>query len=412
MTNDMVAKYCASQGDVKSNCYMVLDIGGGTVDIAVYDLKADIPSTCTDDSSIQDLEVNNTMNSVLPPTGNDWGGTKVNKEFSHLLQRMVGDNGYEKFYNLPGNEASNKAVITNLVNQDFEGPKINFGEDKTADDDEMAFIRLDPVLAKFYEQQLTSATASRYGVQYEDDTIMIPYSKMEELFQPAVSGILSCMNLALSDSPVSIDTIYLVGGFGGCPYIYRKVKAAVEQKNIRVVVPRHHRTAVAEGAVIFRQKPSDINSRVSDAYYGISTTSTYDPTKHEVSRRYYFEEDDCYKVDNCFEIFINKHRSVKFDGIFENTVYPLRSTQKKVSVPIYCTVMDGVKYTRGVNGEPILGVEEIGELTLDAPICGLPKSKRNIEVEFLIGGTELRVKAVYGPTGEEEVSAKLNFLSS
>ena len=212
--------------------------------------------------------MNNTINSVLPPTGNDWGGTTVNREFSRLLQRMVGDNGYEKFYNSPGNEASNKAVITNLINQDFEEPKINFGEE-TADDDELTFIRLDPTLAKFYERELTSATASRYGVQYGDDTIMIPYSKMKEIFQPAVSGILSCMNSALSDSPVSIDTIYLVGGFGGCPYIYRKVKAAVEGKNIRVVVPFRHRTAVVEGAVIFRQKNSDIKSRVSDAYYGV-----------------------------------------------------------------------------------------------------------------------------------------------
>ena len=77
----------------------------------------------------------------------------------------------------------------------------------TTDDDELTFIRLDPTLAKFYERELTSTTASRYGVQYVDDIIMIPYSKMKEIFQPAVSGILSCMNSALSASPVSIDTI-------------------------------------------------------------------------------------------------------------------------------------------------------------------------------------------------------------
>ena len=241
MTSEMVAKYCAFKGDVKSNRYMVLDIGGGTVDIAVHM-----------------VERNSSTKSVLPPTGNDWGGgTTVNKEFSHLLQRMVGDDGYEKFYNSPGNEAFNKAVITNLVNQDFEESKIHFGEE-TTDDDEMAFIRLDRTLAKFYDRQLmTSASASRYGVEYEEDTIIIPYFKMKELFQPAVSGILSCMNSALSASPVSIDTIYLVGGFGGCPYIYRKVKAAVERENIQVIVPIHHRTAVVEGAVIFRQKNSE-----------------------------------------------------------------------------------------------------------------------------------------------------------
>ena len=144
-------------------------------------------------------------------------------------------------------------MITNL---ELEEAKINFGKE-TAGDDELDFIiRLDPTLAKFYERELTSASASRYGVQYEDDTIVIPHSKMKEIFQPAVSGILSCMNSALSASPVSIDTIYLVGGFGGCPYIYKKVKAAVERKNIRVVVPRHHRIAVVEGAVIFGQRKS------------------------------------------------------------------------------------------------------------------------------------------------------------
>ena len=52
---------------------------------------------------------------------------------------MVGDNGYEKFYNSPGNEASNKAVITDLVNLNFEGRKENFCED---DEKFMAFISL------------------------------------------------------------------------------------------------------------------------------------------------------------------------------------------------------------------------------------------------------------------------------
>ena len=101
---------------------------------------------------------------------------------------------------------------------------------------------------------------------------------------------------------------------------------------------------------------------------------------------------------------------MKCDDTFKKTIYPLRSAQKKVSVPIYRTVMDGMKYTRSVNDEPIPGVDRIGELTVDAPICGLQKSKRNVDVEFLIGGTELQVKAVYGPT-KEVVNAYLDFLS-
>ena len=137
---------------------------------------------------------------------------------------MVGDDEFSSFCNSPGNEASNKAVITDLVNLIFEGSKENFCEETEDDEGFMAFIRLDSSLLEFYERELTSATASKYGVQYGDDTIMILYSKMKELFQPAVSGILSCMNSALLASPVSIDTIYLVGGFGSCPIFTGKIK--------------------------------------------------------------------------------------------------------------------------------------------------------------------------------------------
>ena len=402
LTNDMIATHCAFQGDdVMSNCYMVLDIGGGTVDIAIH-------TTMKKDST--------TIESVLPPTGNDCGGMKVNREFSLLLQKIVGDNEFERFLgNSPGNEARNeahyKAIITNnLTFQNFDDfVKVPFGSTKT----EESYIRLDPKLATFYEKQLTSVKASRYGVQYEDDTIIIPYSKMEELFQPAVSGILSCMNSALSASPVSIDTIYLVGGFGGCPYIYRKVKEEVQKqgRNVHIIVPMHHKLAVVEGAVIFRQNMSAIKSRVSDAYYGIAVKKDYDANKHEYARRVYYQDDDCYLVDNVFDIFINKDQTVRFDEKFEKTFYPSISTNTSVSILIYRTTKDDVKYLKDVNGEAIPGIKEIGKFTVDAPISGLPKSKRNIEVEFLIGGTELQVKAVYGPTGKDADGAVLDFLS-
>ena len=209
----MVAEYSDTPSSITSKCYMVLDVGEYNVEVCIYEAQVD-----------------STIKPVLPPTGNDCGGATVNREFSCLLQRMVGDDEFSSFCNSPGNEASNKAVITDLVNLNFEGRKENFCKQTEDDEGFMAFIRLDSNLLEFYERELTTAIARRCGIHLAEDTIVIPYSKMEELFQPAVSGILSCMNSALSDSPVSIDTVYLVGGFGSCPYIYRKVKAAVESK--------------------------------------------------------------------------------------------------------------------------------------------------------------------------------------
>ena len=391
----MVAEYSDHPISITSNCYMVLDIGGGTVDIAIHNLQS-----------------GNHINSILPPKGNEWGGTTVNKQFAVLLQNIANDNDFEKFCKVTGKEAKHKAVVTNLVNGDFETQKKAFGK-KAANLD--VNIRLEHALVTFYQSQSLEDRAMMHEVEIDDDAITVSTSKMEQLFKPAVEGILRCMSSAFTEAcskSVSVDTIYLVGGFGGCPYIHKKIKEEVQKqgRNVQIIVPFHHKVAVVEGAVIFRQNISAIKSRVSDAYYGILVRSDYDANKHEYARRVYYQDDDCYLVNNVFDIFINKDQTVRFDEKFEKTVYPAISTDTSVSIRIYRTTKDGVKYLKDVNGEAIPGIEEIGKIIVDAPISGLPLSKRNIEVEFLIGGTELRVKAVYGPT-KEEVNTVLDFLS-
>ena len=400
MTDDnLIAGHCDRPCVIASKCYMVLDIGGGTVDIAIHTVEGD-----------------STIRSVLPPTGNDCGGTKVNNEFSALLQEMLGDSNFKIFCSCPKDKvAYHKAIITNLINHEFEFSKVQFGKkilSLASGTDDMVYIRLDSSLVKFYEKQLTKDAACDFGIEYDDDdTICISYSKMEELFQPAIDGILSCMNSALEASPVSVDTIYLVGGFGGCPYIYKKIKDEIEKKrkNVSIIVPIHYRTAVVEGAVIYRQKLTSIISRVSDAYYGIETIAKYEykPSEHDESRCR--QEDDHYIVEHWFNVFIKKNQVVKVDDKFENTLHPLESDQAIGTIPIYRTTNDGVKYVKDVDGKLTPGVEQLGELFIDAPICNLPVSERNIDVEFMIGGTEIQVKAVYGPTGKE-VDAKLDVL--
>ena len=398
MTGNLIAGHCDHPSIIGSKCDMVLDIGEDTVDIAIHTVEGD-----------------STIKSVLPPTGNDCGGTKVNNEFSALLQEMLGDSNFKAFCSSPKDEvASHKAIITNLIYQEFENVKVRFGKKILASKTDEFYIRLDSSLVKFYEKQLTKDAACDFGIEYDesdDDIIGISYSKMEELFQPAIDGILSCMNSALEASPVSVDTIYLVGRFGSCPYIYKKIKDEIEKKrkNVSIIVPIHYRTAVAEGAVIFRRKHTSIISRVSDAYYGIETGYEFNPSEHDESRRCYIKEDNRYIVEHWFNIFVKKNQPVKVGDKFENTLHPLESDQAIGTIPIYRTTNDGVKYVKDVDGKLTPGVEQLGELFIDAPICNLPVSERNIDVEFIIGGTEIQVKAVYGPTGKE-VNAKLDLL--
>jgi hypothetical protein len=391
LTADMLASHCLRDPyeSVSSRQYMILDIGGGTVDIAIHDLVAD-----------------KNVNSMLPPTGNDWGGTKVNKEFSNLLQNLTGDKDFEQFCSVPNKEASHKAVIANLIFQDFEMEKKHFGENPNKQDS--VYIRLDHRLVRCYKDKFKAVR----GVEFDedDDTIIVSFSKMKELFQPATFGIISCMTSAMARSPVAIDAIYLVGGFGGCPYIYNRVKEALGRPDIRVIVPNDYKLAVAQGAVLFRQNMSAVSSRMSDAYYGLCTYMPFDSTKHPIERRFLNHDDFSFKVNNAFTIFVGKLQSIKFNEKFKKSFLPLKSTHTVIGLPIYRTTNDGITFVKDIRGNPIPGVEKLGELILPAPINGLKLSERNIEVELILGGTELNVKAVYGPTGEE-VNATFDFLN-
>ena len=154
ITSDMVAEYSDPPSNT-SKCSMVLDVGEYNVEVCIYEAQVD-----------------STIKSVLPPTGNDCGGATVNREFSCLLQRMVGDDEFSSLCNSPGNEASNKAVITDLVNLNFEGRKENFCEQTEDDEGFMAFIRLDSSLLEFYERGLTTATARRCGIHLAEDILL------------------------------------------------------------------------------------------------------------------------------------------------------------------------------------------------------------------------------------------------
>ena len=124
---DMIAPYSKLGRHESSDCFMLVDVGGGTVDIAVcYSQSEDI------------------FESVLPPTGNDWGGTKVNEEYSKLLQKIVGDPQFKRFCE---SGAEHQVVITSHIYHEFEKHKRLFCNKKGGK--KMA-IRFDSKIINFY----------------------------------------------------------------------------------------------------------------------------------------------------------------------------------------------------------------------------------------------------------------------
>ena len=116
-------------------------------------------------------------------------------------------------------------------------------------------------------------------------TLYLKFSLVHELFQPSFDGILSCTTSVLDKLKGDIDTVYLVGGFGGCKYVYEKIsslnKANFSDYNIRIIVPKDHSLAVAQGVVKYRLDPDIIHSHVVDTTYGTDICPPYLPSCHD-----------------------------------------------------------------------------------------------------------------------------------
>jgi len=75
--------------------------------------------------------------------------------------------------------------------------------------------------------------------------------------------------------------VYLVGGFGGCPYLFKAVTEHFGNKLSTHVTPAESDFAVVWGAVFFHHNPDIVHARKADATYGVRANIPFEKRKHE-----------------------------------------------------------------------------------------------------------------------------------
>ena len=371
---------------------MVVDIGGGTVDITVHDKS------------------NGRISVVLPPMGNTWGGTTVNEALSELLEEAVEDKGFQSFLSKDPTRA--KATLNKFFYGEFEERKKTFG-DKTEGTSEM-ILTLPKTFESFYGNDKLHEV-EKMGMHYDPGygSLEIDYHQLEEkVFKSTVDKIIECVRAAFDEvKPDGIDTVYLVGGFGGCRFVRQKIEEAITQHcgmlYDNIVCPIQPDIAVVSGAVMWRKDPNIIQSRVADATYGVGCGPLFDPEIHDEHYKYVDEDGDQH-CDNVFKVFVLKGEKIK-DEVYKATLIPLHQSSTQETITIYCTGDDGVQYVRDKKGKRT--VRKIGQLILDVPNPdNIPRKERGYDIFMDFRGTEIQARAQYSITGEE-VKTVCDFLS-
>ena len=395
-----------SSSHPKLNNIIVIDIGGEKVDITTYN----------DNSGKFDV--------VIPPMRNNWGGTKVNQQFAKFLSTIVDDEDFAKFTSVGDARKciANRAAINKLIYNEFEQEKVRFGENvgnirelKDAHGlDKETSITLPGSFIEYYQEDRIRVGIAEYpGVNLDDDVLYMTYQKMAELFQPTIEGIIEYTMAALEHLQRQIKNIYLVGGFGGCRYVHGKIierlKKYFPRRNYQVIVPTLPNLAVAKGGVMWRKDPTIIQTRHSDATYGIGMNIPFDTAIHDPFYKIVHSETGEALCQNVLKVFVQVGEMVQTNELFKTYLIPYQQAHTSMSIPIYCTMERGVLYLKDKKDR--FCVRKIGELVIDIPNpVNIPREDRKVYVIMDFSGTEIQAKARYSLTGKE-VKVVCDFLT-
>ncbi|XP_052781110.1 heat shock 70 kDa protein 12A-like isoform X2 [Mya arenaria] len=219
---------------------LVVDAGGGTVDIAV-----------------QEVAENGSMKNIFKASGGDWGGTKVDEAYVRFLEDMLGKDTIDEF------KRSNMEDYM-FMSRQFEMKK---REVDPLHSDKPVVFRISATLPELVKQRkgmeihdLIIHSAYNNTVSIKADKLKVDMDIVRNFFKIQVDAIVDHVSNLLDPSNIGdIGAILLVGGFNDCPLLQQAMKTTFV--NHTIIIPNEPDLAVLKGAVIFGHKPELISQR-------------------------------------------------------------------------------------------------------------------------------------------------------
>ncbi|XP_033742411.1 heat shock 70 kDa protein 12A-like isoform X2 [Pecten maximus] len=379
-----VEKMCGSEQGFtcfsKGSKYLVLDAGGGTVDITVHKVQ--------DDLTLKELD---------RASGGAWGGTRVDEAFKQMIIKIVGNPIMQRFC------LEQTSDFVDMF-REFETKKRCSLEDNLSKKVTMKIpISLKELFEEETEEDIKDVVRqSSYSgkIEWIGDKIRIAPDTFQSLFNCAITDTIGhIQNLLNKPSCEGTETIIMVGGFAESPLLQRGIREAFP--SLRLIIPYECGLSVLKGAVIFGHRPKTISSRKSKFTYGIATNKKFKSSKHDLSKKKTVKG-----VDYCTELFDTHVRvgtTLKTDEVQSEQKYnPLDEDQKTLDFPVYQSTEDDPDYVTDRS------CAYIGNMSVSLPdTCR--GTDRGVKVKMIFGGTELKLEAIHELTGEKTL-AKFNFL--
>ncbi|CAG8662851.1 6583_t:CDS:2 [Rhizophagus irregularis] len=280
--------------------YLIVDCGGGTVDLTVRKLLPD-----------------NKLGETTMRSEDFCGGSYVDDKFLEFLEKKVSKSAMNEL------KEKNYGQVNYMVQQFCFHVKIPFtGEESDFGTFEWDIERKCPALKKY-------VTGSEKNKLREDDWIIdLDFKTVKGFFDPVIDKILKLIKDQLKKCP-DCSMMYLVGGFSESKYLQTRVKQAFEHK-IKIAVPPRPVIAVVSGACEYGLDTKAVSTRVLKWTYGVLISPKWQPGDPP-SRK-----DSNGRIDKFF-LMAEKEVQVDVDKEFSERLYPSYPNQTSIDFCIYYT---------------------------------------------------------------------------
>ncbi|MFT7816376.1 heat shock 70 kDa protein 12A-like [Arapaima gigas] len=353
--------------------YVVVDCGGGTIDITVHEVLQ-----------------GGSLKELLKASGGDMGGETVTNKYISFLRDLFHPDVWDKY------EIQNPSELQKMI-YDFTAQKCFGG-------DEDIYIQCPFNLAMFagQKQDITHYFEGVQGVSWQDGMFKITHSKFKSFFEQSVAKIIKDIYSIISTPEIHIDFILLVGGYASCNILQKEIHKHFSYR-CKVLCPVDAQLAVLKGAVLFGNNPKIVASRVSALTYGISFCPTFDESKHKEEKRRVNKKGDYVYCADVFQRMMQKGQSVKCDEVSPHHFYPIDDDQTKMGFSFYSTEKPDAVYVDERH------TKKIGSFSVPMPDISQRRSRR-VRFEIRFGLTEIQATAT-DLTSNQTRSIRLDFLT-
>jgi molecular chaperone DnaK (HSP70) len=357
--------------------FMVVDCGGGTVDITAYRV----------DRSGRLIEI-----------GRDYGDSLGAEFINKGLVSEVFASRFGSFDRLFEIVRGAPTAFDDMLDA-WERAKLHVTVDLRDD----IYLPIPAAVDRLLDNSVREGLAETQGGI--TDQVVITSEEAKAAFETVVPAILDLVDHQLQEvaskaSSRASELVVLVGGFGASPYLQRRLADHLKER-AEVLVPGDPNTAVLYGATHFAYDPQT-RARRTKATYGCGVAW---PFKEGVDPEWtrVVPPDGQPRCSERFDTFVVAGQTVPSGEVVTHNYVPLYPDQKAITVEIYRTSALRPRYTFDK------GSEEVGSVSMSLEaVMDLPLWRRSVDVTMHFGETEIRVSGRL-TSGGEPVETTITF---